>query len=108
MEHIANPQLQSPRLAARTDIHIYRQLFMLNLAIALGGIAIWQLRQDSASDWMWPWALLIIAMFTAATTLNRIKLWLPGEAILPRLEAFPAQRTRVTGMLCIVAALVIT
>ena len=108
MEHIANPQLQSPRLAAHTDINIYRQLFVLSLATALGAITIWQLRQEWASDWMWPWALLIIAMFAAAASLSRIKLWLPGEAILPRLEAFPAQRTRVAGMLCIVAALAIT
>ena len=94
MEQIADPRLQSPRLATRTDIHIYRNLFVLSLAIALGGIAVWQLRQEWAKDQMWPWAPLIIAMFAAASSLNRIRLWLPGQAIFPHLEAFPSQRTR--------------
>ena len=108
MEHIANPRLPSPRLAARTDIHIYWQLFVLSFATVLGGVAVWQLRQAWARDQIWLWALLVVAMFAAAASLNRLKLWLPGQAILPRLEAFPAQRTRVAGILCIVAALAIT
>jgi len=108
MEQIADPRIQSPRMAARTDIHIYRHLFVLSLATALGGIAVWQLRQEWARDRMWPWALLVVAMFAAAASLNRLKLWLPGEAIFPHLEAFPAQRRRVVGIICIVASVALT
>ena len=99
---------QLQRVAASTNTQINRNLLILTVATFLGGFAVWQLRQEGARDWMWPWALLIIAIFTAGTSLNRSKLWLPGQAILPRLEAFPAQRTRVVGMFFIVAALAIT
>ncbi len=108
MDQIAETRMQPLRAAAPTDSYTMRNLLTLGLALAFGGVIVWQLRQEWAKDQLWPWLLLLVAMFAGASALRGLELWLPGEPVLPRLAAFPAQRRRVWGTVCIVAALALT
>jgi hypothetical protein len=108
MNQIADLHLKSPRVAARTDTRTSRNLLTLAAGLAFGGIAVWQLRQEWAKDMLWPWLILLLSMLAAAGALRGLELWLPGEPILPHLAAFPAQRRRIFGAVCIVAALALT
>jgi 4-amino-4-deoxy-L-arabinose transferase-like glycosyltransferase len=108
MDQITDVRVQPLRVAAPTDTYTTRHLLTLGIALAFGGLIVWQLRQEWAKDQLWPWLLLLVAMFAAAWALRELDLWLPGEAVLPRLAAFPARRRRVWGAVCITAALALT
>jgi len=87
---------RSPRVAASTDPRVIRHLLTLTAALALGGIVVWQLRQEWAKETTWPWMLLLAAMFAGARALRGLELWLPGEPILPNL-GLSCQATPNTG-----------
>lgn len=108
MEQNAYTLVPPQRVVAPTDTYTARHLLTLGIALAFGGVIVWQLRQPWAKDTLRPWLLLLVAMFAAASALRRLDLWLPGEAVLPRLAAFPARRRRVWGAVCIAAALALT
>src|SRR5215212_5213293 len=99
---------RSPRVAASTDPRVIRHLLTLTAALALGGIVVWQLRQEWAKETTWPWMLLLAAMFAGARALRGLELWLPGEPILPNLAAFPVRQRRTLGTLFIAIALFLT
>ena len=90
------------------NVGVRRHLFTLALAFGLGGIAIWQLRQAWAKEVIWPWLLLLLAMFFAAGALRRLNLWLPGEPILPSLAKFSTSTYAMLGALFIVGAMTLT
>ena len=81
-----------------------RPLLILLLSVLSGGLVVWLLRQDWERDEIWPWALLLLVMVGAAGALRRLELWLPGEAILPRLAAVADSRRRASGALCMALA----
>ncbi|HSL44293.1 MAG TPA: PA14 domain-containing protein [Anaerolineales bacterium] len=90
------------------ETRVARHLFMLVLALLVGGVIVWQLRQEWARDAWWPWLVLLAGMFIAAQALLELELWLPGEPIFPRLAAFPNFQRRATGAACLVLALGVT
>jgi hypothetical protein len=77
---------------------------MLLLSILSGGLVVWQLRQAWAKEALWPWALLILVMFGAASALRQLDLWLPGEPLLPRLATLAEPRRKALGSLCMALA----
>lgn len=108
MNQIAEFHIQSSRVSAPADANIRRNLLTLVLALVFGGIIVWQLRQESAKDVIWPWFFLLIAMFIAAQALRGLVLWLPGEPILPRLAPFATSQRLIIGSNCITASLLLT
>jgi hypothetical protein len=90
------------------DTVIIRRLFTLLIAFGLGGVAVWMLRQNWAKQAIWPWLLLLFAMFFAAGTLRHLDLWLPGELILPRLAKFSARTHVMAGTVLIAGSLALT
>ncbi|MEP7294268.1 MAG: hypothetical protein ABI835_20940, partial [Chloroflexota bacterium] len=78
------------------------------IVLGIGAVVVLQLREPWAKSEVWPWLVFLAVMFAGAFALRRLEAWLPGEAILPRLAAFPARRRRLIGALCIAGALVLT
>src|SRR5215216_4954455 len=109
MNQTAEPQIQAVSVAtpAETDT-TRRHLIILALALMLGGVIVWELRQPWAKDQLWLWFLLLSAMFTAANALRELDLWLPGEPVLPKLEKFPKQALTIAGAIAIAIALAMT
>lgn len=100
MNQIADAQIQPQRAVASGDAQTRQSLLTLALALAIGGIVVWQLRQEWAKEVLWPWIFLLAVMFLAARALHGLELWLPGEPILPRLAAFPtSQRLLISSNL---------
>src|SRR5664279_169056 len=93
------------RAAAPSDSRTTPTLLALVLTVALGGVVIWQLRQDWAKDVEWPWALLVVVMILGAFALRRLDPWLPGDPVLARAVVFPARWRRVAGAICVGVAL---
>lgn len=96
------------RVAAPAGTDTQRSLLTLGLALALGGVAVWQLRQEWAANVPLPWLLLLAAMFLGGSALRRLDRWLPGEPILPRLAAFSTRNRQLAGGGCIAASLALT
>ena len=96
------PPLREP---SATDSITRRDLLLLAMALALGAVAVFLLRQPWAKEEFWPWLLLLAGMFTGAYALKGLQLWLPGEPILPHLAGFPIRGIRAFGIGCILAAL---
>jgi hypothetical protein len=105
MNHIA---ILSNHPVAAPTIRPIRNLFILVITLTLGGVIVWQLRQEWAKNELWPWALFIVTMFVGAFALRLLEKWLPGEPILARVAAFPAQRRRILGAVFIGVALALT
>ncbi|MGE5376341.1 MAG: PA14 domain-containing protein [Bacteroidota bacterium] len=96
-----------PSSTAR-DTGITRYLYTLALALGLGGVAVWQLRQEWAKASAWPWLVLLFAMFYAAGALRQLNLWLPGEAILPSLAKYSTRTFVILGAIFITGSLALT
>jgi hypothetical protein len=107
MDHTAEPNPQSYPVSTPLETRTTQHLWTLALALILGGVVVWQLRQDWAKDHIWPWLLLLITMFSAAAALRELDLWLPGQPVLPRLAKVPAQIFTLIGAVCIALALAI-
>jgi hypothetical protein len=90
------------------DTGITRLLYTLALASGLGGVAVWQLRQAWAKESIWPWLILLVAMFYAAGALRQLNLWLPGEAILPRLAGYSSRTFTILGAVFLSGSLALT
>ncbi len=108
MGQISNTRVKPIKVDAPPDARVLRHLLMLGFACGFGGVIVWQLRQAWAKKELWPWALLVLTMFIGARALRGLEAWLPGAPILPRLAAFPAQRRRAAGAICIGAAFALT
>ncbi|MGE5463208.1 MAG: glycosyltransferase family 39 protein, partial [Syntrophothermus sp.] len=108
MNQIAESSNPPSTTSASMDTGIARRLFTLALAVGLGGVAVWQLRQEWARGSFWPWLLLLVAMFTAASALRQLDLWLPYQPVLPRLANFSSSRLTIVGMFLITGSLVLT
>lgn len=108
MNQVVDAQLQPVRDAAPADTQTRQHILTLALALLLGGIVVWQLRQAWAKDVLWPWFILLIAMFMAAQALRGLELWLPGEPILPRLASFPRPQLLIIASNLVTAAILLT
>src|ERR1044071_6120969 len=108
MNQIIDAQVQPVRAAAPADTQTRQHVLTLALALVLGGIVVWQLRQEWAKDVLWPWLFLLAAMFMAAQALRGLELWLPGEPILPRLAPFPTSQRLIIGSNLITASILLT
>lgn len=91
-----------------TDQGIHRQALFLGIALALGGVAVWILRESWAKPLLWPWLLLLAAAFAAAASLKALGPWLPGFPIAFRPSEFPPAPRRVWGTRCFTGALLVT
>jgi len=105
MNKAVQDRLQPPRVATPTEPETMRLVLILGAAVSLGLLVVWELRQAWAKVYFWPWAALLLIMFSGAHALRRLELWLPGQPVLPRLEAFPDARRRVRGAVWIAGAL---
>jgi len=108
MDEIIQTEVQPLRTAASAGAQIRQHLITLVLTLVVGGIIVWQLRQDWAKAVVWPWFLLLAVMFIAAYALRGLDLWLPGEPILPRLALFSTSRRLLIGTNCVTASLLLT
>jgi hypothetical protein len=104
MDHPADIRPQSLPQPASFEAGVTRSLLILMLAALFGGLAVWLLRREWAKDELWPWGLLLIVMFAAASALRQLDLWLPGQAILPQLAAATDPRRRALGAVCMALA----
>src|SRR5512138_850777 len=95
-------------ISTSEESHVTRHLITLALALVVGGIIVWQLRQPWAKSQIWPWFFLLVAMFYAASALHQMDVWIPGEPILPRLEKISSQMLTILGTLWIAIALALT
>ena len=103
-----NTSIQPLRVPASADTQTRQHVLTLALALVLGGIVVWQLRQVWAKDVLWPWIFLLAAMFMAAQALRGLELWLPGEPILPRLASFPSSQHLIIASNLMTAAVLLT
>lgn len=108
MDQAANTEIQMLRASTPTDTLIRRNLITLTLSLIFGVVVVWQLRQEWAKEVLWPWGLLLIAMFMAAQALRELELWLPGEPILPRLAPFTTSQRLLIGSNLITASILLT
>jgi hypothetical protein len=108
MDQTAEFQTTSSHIVSPEETNIRRHLITLSLAVIFGLIVVWQLRQEWAKDFRWPWLFLLVAMFLAAQALRGLELWLPGRPILPRLAAFPTPQRLLIGSNLITIALILT
>lgn len=108
MNQTVNALIKPLRTAAPADTHTLCHLFTLIVVLFLGGVIIWQLRQEWAREEWWPWILLVAAMFIAAQALRRLELWLPGEPMMPNLTPFPPRLRQAFGFLSITAGIALT
>ena len=108
MNQTAEFQIQSSRVPASADTQTRQHVITLALALGLGGIVVWQLRQEWAKGVLWPWIFLVAAMFMAAQALRGLELWLPGEPILARLASFPSSQRLIIGSNLITASFLLT
>ena len=108
MNQTAEPQIQAVPAASSAESSTTRHLVILALALIFGGVIVWELRQDWAKGQLWPWFLLLLAMFVAANALRELDLWLPGGPIFPRLEKVSTQTLTLLGALCNALALALT
>ena len=108
MNQTAEPQIQSVPAASSEEALTTRHLYILALSLIFGAVVVWELRQAWAKTQLWPWFLLLFAMFVAANALRELDLWLPGQPILPRLEKVSTQTLTLLGALCIALALALT
>jgi hypothetical protein len=105
MNQIAETSVPS---STSRDTSLTRHLYTLALAFGLGGVAVWQLRQEWAKASILPWLILLFAMFFAAGALRQLNLWLPGEPVLPRLARFSTRTLAALGTVFIAGSLMLT
>ena len=108
MTESADSQAQPIRALGPIEEQPRQYLLTLAIALAVGGIVVWLLRQPWAKDQSWPWLLLLVAMFAAAGALRGLELWLPGIPILPSLAPYAERRNRLAGAVCIALSLAMT
>ena len=83
-------------------------MFELAVALAVGAVVVWELRQDWAKQYWWPWLFLLAVMYVGARALKGLELWLPGQPILPRLAAYAQRRNLLVGLACLAGALALS
>lgn len=82
-------------------------LLLLCFALAIGGLAIFILRQRWATSQSWPWLLLIVGMVIAAISLHRLDAWLPRRPGSGHPAAANPQWRRRRGRGLLIAASVV-
>jgi hypothetical protein len=108
MNQVVDAQIHPLRATAPADTQTRQHLITLALALILGSVVVWQLRQAWAKDALWPWFVLLVAMFMAAQALRGLELWLPGEPILPRLASFSSSQRLLIASNLMTAAILLT
>jgi hypothetical protein len=108
MNQIADTEVQPFPVAVPAQSRSAKYVLTLVLALLFGGIIVLMLRQPWAKDQAWLWLFLVSAMFSAAKALYELDVWLPGQAILPKLEKVPVQTLTIVGAICIALALALT
>ena len=100
LESAAPPRPSEDRARSRVD------LALLAIGLALGGVAVWQLRQPWAIAERPPalWWLLGAAALLGGAALARIERWLPDAAPAPRPARTGNDGRRLLGMLCLATA----
>ncbi len=83
---------------------------LLLLAVAAGGFAVWELRQNwarpPAASWLW--YLLILAGVVGGVALRRMEAWLP-DGRLPARPVEPVEPwRRIAGLCCCASAAILT
>ena len=108
MNHILTGRTETIRTSSPTNASAVRHLVTLGISILLGGYAVWLLRQEWAIGQVWPWLVMLVAMFAAALALRKLELWLPGAPMLPTLAGFRSLPFRAFGTFEIVIAAAMT
>jgi hypothetical protein len=90
------------------DTGMVRRLYTLAAAFGLGGVAVWQLRQEWAKGLLWPWLILLVAMFFAAGALRQLNSWLPGAPILPWLARYSTRTYTILAVVFISFSMALT
>jgi len=108
MDDSADLPAQPQAVTAGPETGARRQLLVLAITLAVGAVVVWELRQEWAKQYWWPWLFLLAVMVAGARALKGLELWLPGEPILPRLAGYAKHRDLLIGLACVAGSLVLS